>query len=609
MGWRAWARATCVFALLALVLPAGAQSLESVLAPGKLSEAHAKWDDDCKQCHVRFDRNAQDRLCTTCHKDVGHDMRERAGFHGRQKQAQACRSCHTEHKGRNIRLAEFDRQRFDHTQTDYVLRGRHLKAECSACHLPAHKYREAPQDCLTCHRKDDTHKGSLGPKCHECHTETSWKEAKLDHDKTRFALTGKHADTPCASCHKDTQYRETPRACIGCHKRADEQRGHKGQFGERCESCHGTKAWKGSLFNHDTETRYPLRGKHRLLACTNCHTGPLYRQKTASECYACHRQDDKHQGSLGRECASCHTERDWKERAKFDHGKTAFPLLGRHADAECKACHKSALFKEAPKDCIGCHRKDDRHQGTLGEKCESCHAEKNWKTTAGRFDHDKTRFALRNAHARTTIPCAACHLEMSGPRIVFRTASTECVACHRKDDRHEGQLGTQCSQCHTDLNWRVPNFDHAKTRFPLTGGHLIANCKACHLTPRFKDAKAECHSCHRKDDKHQLRFGPRCDTCHTTRDWKTWRFDHDQRTRYRLDGAHAKVACESCHTREAPRGKDIAPIGTHCSACHRNDDAHDGQFGPRCEQCHVPQSWKRVTNLRTGSLQRPRWLQ
>jgi Cytochrome c7 and related cytochrome c len=90
----------------------------------------------------------------------------------------------------------------------------------------------------------------------------------------------------------------------------------------------------GSLFNHDTDTRYPLRGKHRTLACTNCHTGLLYRQKTASDCYGCHRQDDKHQGSLGRECASCHTERDWKERAKFNHGKTAFPLLGRHADTE-----------------------------------------------------------------------------------------------------------------------------------------------------------------------------------------------------------------------------------------------------------------------------------
>jgi hypothetical protein len=28
-------------------------------------------------------------------------------------------------------------------------------------------------------------------------------------------------------------------------------------------------------------------------------------------------------------------------------------------------------------------------------------------------------------------------------------------------------------------------------------------------------------------------------------------------------------------------------------ACHRSDDVHDGQFGVRCEQCHVTESWKK----------------
>ena len=54
---------------------AQAQSVESVLSPGKVIEGHAKVEGDCKRCHVRFDRAAQDGLCMDCHKEVGQDMR------------------------------------------------------------------------------------------------------------------------------------------------------------------------------------------------------------------------------------------------------------------------------------------------------------------------------------------------------------------------------------------------------------------------------------------------------------------------------------------------------------------------------------------------------
>ena len=144
--------------------PVAAQGIESVLNPGKVIEGHAKWEDDCKQCHIRFDRNAQDRLCMACHEKVGQDVRDKVGLHGRQK-PQACRSCHTDHKGRTAKIAEFDKQRFEHTVTDFALRGKHLKTECTACHEPTRKYREAPLECNACHRKDDVHKGSLGAQC------------------------------------------------------------------------------------------------------------------------------------------------------------------------------------------------------------------------------------------------------------------------------------------------------------------------------------------------------------------------------------------------------------------------------------------------------------
>jgi hypothetical protein len=150
-----------VVVLLALcpAAPVLADNIESVLRPGELVQGHAKWEEECTKCHVRFDRAAQDKLCVDCHKEVGQDMRERTGYHGRQKPA-TCRSCHTDHKGRNARIVEFDKNKFDHAQSDYLLRGKHAKVECDKCHESKKPYWKAPQDCNACHRKDDVHKGS-----------------------------------------------------------------------------------------------------------------------------------------------------------------------------------------------------------------------------------------------------------------------------------------------------------------------------------------------------------------------------------------------------------------------------------------------------------------
>lgn len=557
------------------------------MAPGKLIQGHAKWEDDCKQCHVKFDRKAQDGLCMTCHKDVGADVRAKSGFHGRLNET-VCKTCHTEHKGRDAKVAEFDHKKFDHSKTDYALRNRHEKVPCEKCHTGSSKYREASAECQSCHRKDDVHKGSLGSKCADCHTDTGWKDAKFDHSTTHFALTGKHADVKCSDCHRDNQYKETPKNCYACHRKVDDQKGHKGQYGEKCDSCHGTKQWKPSTFNHDLDTKYALRGKHRSTTCKDCHSGNPYKEKLQQDCLACHRKDDKHKETLGKDCAACHSERGWKEPGKFDHDTSAFPLLGKHASTECKACHKSALFKEAPKDCYSCHQKDDQHKSNLGKDCGSCHGERDWKSTAGRFAHERTRFALRNSHAKTSVKCVACHKDLQS----MRNTPMDCNSCHRKDDKHQGQLGEKCESCHGDNNWKTTQFDHGLSRFPLTGRHIAATCRSCHETLLYKNTPRDCGTCHKKDDKHKLKFGVRCESCHNTRAWPVWTFDHERKTKYRLEGAHRKVACEACHKSPAPAGRDIAPTPSSCVSCHRTDDPHEGQFGTRCEQCHSTDTWK-----------------
>ncbi len=508
---RLWRAAYFGLALvLVLVTPAAAQSvIEKLISPGPLSAAHAKLELRCDACHANFDKAAQPKLCKDCHKAVAADIAAHKGFHGRFRPALgACRSCHSEHAGRQKSIVRFDRAAFDHRFTDYPLKGRHKTLTCAQCHRAGEKFRAAPTACVSCHGRNDPHKGKLGKDCAACHGEGGWKPAKFDHAATRFPLMGAHAHAACAACHADKSFASASRECVSCH-----------------------------------------------------------------------RKDDAHHGSLGQNCGSCHTAVAWKP-ARFDHGTTGFALLGRHAAIACNACHTAPAGRvKLAKACISCHRKDDTHKGRNGPDCGQCHTAGNWKHST--FDHDRTGFRLRGKHA--AIACAQCH---TAPPQQKKLATT-CIACHARDDRHAGQLGTQCQQCHGEASWTQDvRFDHDLAAFPLLGKHAALACKACHATPRFKDAAGTCIGCHRKDDRHDGALGEQCATCHNPSSWQNAAFDHNTQTRFALTGAHTTLNCASCH-----RGGPMK-ISSKCIDCHRTDDVHQGGFGPRCEECHSTQSFR-----------------
>ena len=58
------------------------------------------------------------------------------------------------------------------------------------------------------------------------------------------------------------------------------------------------------------------------------------------------------------------------------------------------------------------------------------------------------------------------------------------------------------------------NFNHATTRFPLTGKHAKADCESCHVKT-LENNPRECVACHKKDDVHRGRR-TECGQCHTT---------------------------------------------------------------------------------------------
>lgn len=162
---------------------AGAQTFEKALMPGELTKAHAKYENDCKNCHVRFDKNIQTTLCLDCHKEIHVDVNNKFGLHGHLDD-KTCHNCHSEHKGRNAQLAVLDKNNFDHNRTSFQLRGAHKDAriKCGSCHADKIKYRDTPKLCNGCHLKDDQekgHKGSLGKQCENCHSEKIGKKLNL----------------------------------------------------------------------------------------------------------------------------------------------------------------------------------------------------------------------------------------------------------------------------------------------------------------------------------------------------------------------------------------------------------------------------------------------
>ena len=259
----------------------------------------------------------------------------------------------------------------------------------------------------------------------------------------------------------------------------------------------------------------------------------------------------------------------------------------------CAQCHEAGR-KVSTTRCLTCHapiaqrvaaRKGVHRQAT---ECVSCHVEH--AGTDGDLRHLDTRrfnhatdagYPLDGKHARLATQCASCHTERS-----FLAAKPACATCLA--DPHKGALGATCTGCHstaaafTDAR---ASFDHATTRFPLTGAHQRTACEPCHRNGKFRGiAFASCTACH--TEPHGGRLGQACTSCHTTATWRTQSVQH-AKTAFPLKGAHAQVACAKCHT--ASSMTTPVRFGS-CAACHVN--AHRESITGDCATCHTEDSFR-----------------
>jgi hypothetical protein len=611
----------------------------SQISPGPLSRAHQSLNGttSCTSCH-KFGGQAALK-CLECHTEIATRLTTHKGLHATYNipagSSQECARCHSEHNGEDFPLIKWDIKTFDHKQTGYILEGKHAGLTCNRCHTPAHisaqerptikikdlarTYLGVSTACATCHQ--DPHNGRLGQTCQSCHNFEDWKAigvGQFDHGKTRYPLTGLHAQVQCAKCHtpgpdNKPRYTGIPFSqCSDCHKDP-----HKGSFTQTCQSCHNTSGWKkislgavNERFDH-SKTKFPLEGKHSSVDCAQCHANGDFKKPLAfQKCMDCHKPDP-HSGQFtkrpgGGECASCHNVDGWKPSTFTvkEHATSAYPLQGGHARVECTQCHvpkgKDTLFKIKFAACTDCH--SDRHAGQFAaapylNACDRCHNLEGYKpSTFTLAKHKETHFLLTGGHI--AVPCADCHKESAEfqpkPAVMYHWKNLNCTSCHA--DPHKGQFkermlraradGTTagCEACHSTKAWKeLSKFDHGQTSFPLVGAHRATACMDCHKPPNletkllnvdFKTAPTRCEDCH--EDIHGKQFArgqvTACADCHSSMKWRPSLFDHEKRTEFPLRGAHQNVRCADCHKlTRLIAGKSVVfykPTPKDCAACH-----------------------------------------
>ena len=320
--------------------------------------------------------------------------------------------------------------------------------------------------------------------------------------------------------------------------------------------------------------------------------------------FAAKAQESPHGERFALSCTYCHTTQGWEfvSTGKFNHDSTRFLLEGQHKFTNCRLCHTSLVFSETKSNCNDCHT--DMHNNTVGMDCSRCHNPQSWIISNITEIHQTSRFPLLGAH--NSADCSACH--NSASRLEFEPLGIECFDCHQQDylattDPNHSQTGlsTDCIECHKiDAHeWSASGINH--DFFPLTKGHEIPECSACHTSGVTQSPPTDCFACHLNDYQQATNpnhanngFSQQCNDCHTTNpDWKPAEFGiHDDLYFPIFSGKHRGEwnSCTDCHSN--PENYTLFS----CTDCHEHnkndmDDEHRGINGysynsMACFACH-----------------------
>ena len=358
----------------------------------------------CSDCHGDDVKTFASDSCQNCHRemDIAFAQTHLLSY------GTDCIACHDG-------VDKYGNE-FTHSALAFKLDGKHAGVSCTQCHLDARAavdMQSTPQDCFSCHFAEDEHEGRFGQDCGGCHTPEGWKPAKFDHDLADFKLAGEHIEVACENCHTKGTYRGTPADCYSCHQDDDE---HNGKFGTDCGDCHTPNDWDDAHVDHSLFA-FKLEGSHASVNCEACHLNGVF-LGTPTDCYSCHKEDDKHHGNYGTVCDACHTPTEWAS-ATFDH--SGFSLTSGHGGLACQRCHQNGQFFGLSTACAACHGDPGYHAGLFGNDCASCHSTRNWSarykgshpgiSNEGGSGVNHGGGGCRSCHTSTlhTATCGNCH--------------------------------------------------------------------------------------------------------------------------------------------------------------------------------------------------------
>ena len=159
---------------------------------------------------------------------------------------------------------------------------------------------------------------------------------------------------------------------------------------------------------------------------------------------------------------------------------------------------------------------------------------------------------------------------------------------------HGPDFKISCKTCHSSKGWELDkstySFDHNTTKFPLLGQYTTINCRQCHNSLVFREAKTNCNDCH--NDMHQSTVGSDCSRCHNQVSWLVNNTNSiHQMSRFPLLGAHRTADCSQCHLSESLLRFDVS--GVNCVDCHRanymattNPNHAQSGMSEDCFSCH-----------------------
>jgi len=455
------------------------------------------------------------------------------------------------------------------------------------------------------------------------------QSADFDHLRTGFALTDRHAQARCETCHQNGIFQGTPRDCASCHRAG--MRLARGNVvmparhvptQQACDSCHNTRTFAGARFSHSGV------GPGTCMTCHNSSIAPgkpATHVPTTASCETCHRSTSTWLAVTGGHsaanavgtgtCDTCHN-------GVGARGKHPAHIQVPAGAARCDSCHKSqASFTVSVRmdhavvgtaACANCHNgtsatgKPPTHVATTAA-CETCHrTTANWTSVTG---------AHTSATAVGTGTCDTCHNGVAAKgkhaaHITVSSSTSKCDSCHRSQTafnaavtmNHAVVATTACASCHNGTTARGKSATHVAT---------TAACDSCHRSTTVWTGATFAHSA-----ANAVGTGT-CDTCHNGTSAKGKHAAHItvSSSTSKCDSCHksqtafsaavtmnhsvvATTACATCHNGTTARGKSATHVATTatCDSCHRSTTVWTSVTGAHtaanavgtgtCDTCH-----------------------